>query len=224
MIVYRSRLGVSEGLAGPHEFGYFWTHWMRYYDAMSHHLSEEESSNVDVAGLSRVLHEEILGGQGWQGFLFKNLACGFQARMLSGVHPNSLFIHLQRDEYQAAASILDWRLKTAGSYEHWFSLRPSTYPMAELANDPVAQVVRQIRDIRAEMVGVLQSKGVRSLKVDYQKICEEPMAFVEDVEHCLRSMGSDMKRRETLVPPFSPGRGVKLPGDLQQKLKRALNA
>lgn len=224
MIVYRSRLGVSEGLAGPHEFGYFWTHWMHYNAAMSHRLSEEESSNVDVAGLSRVFHEEILGGQQEQGFLFKNLACGFQAQMLSDVHPNSLFIHLQRDEYQTAASILDWRLKTAGSYEQWFSLKPSTYPLAELAKDPAAQVVRQIRDIRAEMAGVLQREGVHSLQVDYQKMCEEPMAFIDEVVDCLRTMGGDIKRRDTLVSPFTPGRGVELPDELQQKLKRALNA
>jgi LPS sulfotransferase NodH len=223
LIVYRSRLGVSEGLAGPHEFGYFWTHWMRYNDAISHHLSENEILNVDTAGLSRVLHEEILGDEGQQGFLFKNLACGFQARMLSDVHPNSLFIHLQRDEYQTAASILDWRLKTAGSYESWFSLKPSTHPIAELADDPAAQVVRQIRDIRAEMSAIFGSEGIHSLQVDYQEMCEDPMAFVADVERCLRSMGSDIRRRETVAPPFSPGRGVELPGDLQQKLTRALN-
>src|SRR4029077_12035871 len=95
-IVYRSRLGVSEGLAGPHEFGYFWSKWFRLDETRTHHLDDDERATIDLEGLKRALHDELLAMAPY-GFLFKNMPCGFQARDLAAIHPKSLFIHIRRD-------------------------------------------------------------------------------------------------------------------------------
>jgi LPS sulfotransferase NodH len=216
-IVYRSRLGVSEGLAGPHEFGYFWSKWFRFDDARTHHLDDMERARVDLDGLKRTLDGELLS-MAPSGFLFKNMPCGFQARDLAAIHPKSLFVHVRRDIGAAAASILSWRHKLYGNYSTWFSLKPSTYPLAALAHDPVAQVIEQIRSIDRELVEVLAQSGGRTLNVAYESICADPQALVDAVVNELSRLECDVTPRKIEWPAHQAADQVSLPDEISRRL------
>ena len=198
-IAFRSTLGVSEGLAGPHEFGYFWEHYFRYRETRTHHLDEAELARVDLAGLQAALRNEVLANAS-NGFLFKNLTSGFQASTLARLHPRSLFVHIVRDTYSTAASILHWRNRLHGSFEPWFSLKPKAYPLGELKSDPAAQVVAQIRATHDELDDVLSRPGVNALIVDYADLCANPGGIVSRVAKSLHTLGSEMTPRHNRVP------------------------
>lgn len=218
-IVYRSRLGVSEGLAGPHEFGYFWSNWFKFDKARTHHLDDKERAAVNLDGLRKTLHNELLA-LAPHGFLFKNMPCGFQARDLAEIHPSSLFVHVRRDIRYVAASILSWREKMHGNYATWFSLKPSTYPLAALQDDPVAQVIEQVRSIDRELVDVLRQSRGRVLSVAYEDVCANPDAFVAQVVRELRAFGSDLTPRHVEWPSFKAAEQVKLPDEINRRLSR----
>lgn len=218
-IVYRSRLGVSEGVAGPHEFGYFWNHWFRYDLARTHHLAQDELARIDTLGLKNVLEDELLTNAR-EGFLFKNLACGFQAPLLARLHSNSLFIHIVRGRRSTTASILHWRYRLTGSFEQWFSLKPSSYPLANLVHDPVAQVVQQVDSIRSEMAETLSQSGVSAMEARYEEICEDPAGFVGRVAERLADMGCTIQPRQVDFPALALGeRGSSLPDEYRHRLE-----
>ena len=218
MIEFKSYLGISQGVAGPHEFGYFWNYWFRYDLAKSNHLDDEELSRVDLDSLQGTLRHEILSCSGG-GFIFKNLSCGFQARALARLHPKSLFFHVMRDEYCTAASILSWRKRHHGSYQAWFSLKPSSYPLEHLVGDPPLQVLEQVRSTRRELDEIFLNPSIHSLTLSYERICRDPAGFVKLVCERLGSMDCEVTPRKIEIPEFRAGAAMALPDEYERRLR-----
>ena len=218
MIAFQSSLGMSQGVAGPHEFGYFWNYWFRYDLAKSNHLDDQELSRVDLDSLQATLRQEILAYVG-DGFIFKNLTCGFQARTLARLHPKSLFCHVVRDEYCTAASILSWRKHYHGSYHAWFSLKPSSYPLGHLVGDPPLQVLEQVRSTRRELDEIFLNSNVHSLTLPYERICCDPAGFVRLVCERLGSMDCEVTPRKIEIPEFRAGSALALPDEYESRLR-----
>ena len=172
-ITFRSTHGVSEGPAGPHEFGYFWRHWLALDGQPTHHLSAEALGRVDAAGLKGVLEAEILASFG-SPVALKNIICGFHADFLTRLHPASVFVYIDRDLFATAASILASRRQRYGSYDAWWSLKPSTHPFSPPPADAVEEVVRQVRDCRREMQRELARPGVKVIALSYEGLCADP--------------------------------------------------
>jgi hypothetical protein len=214
-----SRHGVTTGLAGPHEFGYFWRHWLRLDESPTHHLDAAAQARVDVDGLGRTIRDELLGPSG-KTFVFKNVICGFHARLLTRAHPASLFIHVTRDLGACARSVLHARRERYDSYEAWWSLKPSAYPFD--APTPAAEVVRQVRDCRAEIADELAAPTVRALELGYDELCLDPRGALERIRTELARLGN------TVPPPFEPiaqlgpSQGLALPPEVEFQLAKAL--
>ncbi len=214
-----SRHGVTEEAAGAHEFGYFWRRWLPVDESPTHHLTPALQARVDTVGLRRALREEILAPFG-TGVVFKNVICGFHARLLTQVHRRSLFVHVTRDDAAVARSILASRFERYGRYDVWWSLKPSTYP---LHGSPVEQVVQQARDCRSEIAAELAHENVHSLELDYGELCADPAAS-------LRAIAAAV---DAVAPPFPEPRGdpeslrssagPPLPYDVESELRAALD-
>ena len=218
-ISLQSTYGVTAGLAGPHEFGYFWRYWFDLDHAPTHHLTPAELERVDTDGLGRVLRHELLGGFD-RPTVFKNVICGFQARLLSRVHANSLFIHVTRDPMATAGSILAARLARYGTHNAWWSLKPGTFDTISRIAEPAAQVARQVLDCRAELAEELASPGVHAITIGYETLCQHPDAQLERVCEAVRQLGGDL-RPLSAVEPLEPSSGPNLPRDLHDALTAA---
>jgi hypothetical protein len=217
-IVLQSSHGVSSGIVGPHEFGYFWRFWLGLDSAATHHLSAAESERVDVAGLGRVLRDELLGGFR-RPTVFKNVICGFQAPLLSRVHPRSLFVHVTRDLTATAASILTARQARLGDVRSWWSLKPSTFDEIRRLEHPAEQVVRQVRDCRAEFSAAFAAPGVHHIELAYESMCRSPREELERLCAALRPLGADLQPAAE-IEPLSASAGPQLPPDLHDALLR----
>jgi hypothetical protein len=218
MIAFNSDGGVSQGVAGPHEFGYFWNHWFHYDLAQTSHLNDDELSRVDLNALQAALRYEILAHVA-NGFIFKSLPCGFQAKTLTQLHPQSVFCHIIRDEYCTAASILTWRKRYHGSYGTWFSLKPRSYPLEHLRSDPPLQVLEQIRSIKSELHDILSQPGINSLTMPYECMCRDPFYFISVVCERIKTMGYEVSPRSITFPQFRERPVVKLPYEYARRLE-----
>ena len=219
-IEFRSQHGVSEGLAGPHEFGYFWRHWLQCDAAPTHHPTPNLLTALDAGGLRAQLHDELLAAFA-QPAVFKNVICGFYAPWLTMVHPRSLFVHIERDLAQTAASILATRFARYGAYEAWWSLKPSTFEELSNVADPAMQVVRQVTDSRREFAAALTVAPVRSLRVGYDELCDAPDGVLSRVASALKELGAEVKSAGVPSPLCASG-APPLPSHLQARLESAL--
>lgn len=222
-IKFESRHGTTSGAAGPHEFGYFWRHWLPLDQAPTHHLAPEMLARVDESGLKSALEDEILASFG-RGVVFKNVICGFHAPFLSRLHPASLFVHVIRDDYDTAASILRSRVERYGSYDRWWSLKPSTYPFPGVSGDPAAEVAQQVLDCRRETAASLASPGVSSIALRYADVCSDPLAALEAICAALTPLGAHLKPAAGNLPRLEASALPVLPNALADGLRTRLQA
>ena len=217
-INFRSVQALTEGPEGPHEFGYFWRHWLKLDDSPNHHLSNIALAAIDRDGLRRALEQEVLASFGAP-VVFRNIICGLHADFLTKLHPVSLYVYVKRDPRDVVSSILKCRKDRFGTYGKWWSLKPSTYPFNDSKNDPVIDVIRQVADCRWEMECELASPGINSLTIEYQEMCKDPHATIEAV----RSKISDMYRPIQMIdydsPKFTVSDQSKMPDGLEFRWK-----
>jgi hypothetical protein len=175
-ITLESLRGETYGAAGPHEFGHFWSHWFHLDRAATHRLTPQESVRVDWEGLRETLHTELLAPFGLP-VMFRNIVCGFQAEMLSAIHPSSLFVYIERDSVDTCVSVFRSRESKFGSIDQWWSLRPTA--LAQLPSDPLDQIVAQVVETKSELTKILRSLGHNSLMLEYKTLCEKPQGVVD---------------------------------------------
>jgi hypothetical protein len=213
-----SDYGTGLGPAGPHEFGYFWRHWLPYDSAPNHHLDAQALSRVDRTGLRRVLRAELLAAFG-RPVVFKNVACGFQARFLTEVHPRSLFVHVTRRTEDTSRSILRARVERHGRLDAWWSLKPSSYPFPELGRDPVRDVVRQVLDCRKDFHAELSAASVQSLELAYEDVCARPDSTLDEIAARIEGLGFSVTARSCGSVALQPSAGPRLSQEIEARLK-----
>lgn len=219
-VALSSRHGVSAGVTGPHEFGYFWRHWLCLDESPTHHLSPEHQARIDVPGLRRALEHELLASFRAP-VAFRNSICGFHAGLLSQVHPATLFVHIRRDPLECARSILACRKERYGSYEAWWSLKPSTWPFGG-QSDPVAQVAHQVIDGRRELELELAAPPVHAIVIEYADLCRTPRESLERIRSGLAALGAELPLLGDLPTTLQTGGGHRLPDALERRLAERL--
>jgi LPS sulfotransferase NodH len=220
-IALRSTHGATPGAAAPHEFGNFWRHWLRL-DAMPNHRGPAtHHATLDADGLRDALRDEIIATVGGP-VMLRNVICGLHARFLTTVHPRSLFVRVERDERPVAASILTARHTRTGTYDAWWSLAPSTYPFSDLGVDPVADVVRQVRDCGADFDDELGAPEVHAMTIGYDALCRDPRGALEAIATAASSLGGTVALVDEGPDPLAPSGGPDLPRALADRLDAAL--
>jgi LPS sulfotransferase NodH len=222
-ILLQSTHGTTPGVAGPHEFGYFWREWLRLDEASTHHLTDAELERVDAAGLRRALVEEILAEFGLPA-VFKNVICGFHARFLTQIHPRTLFVHVTRDPVAAASSILQTRKARYGSYDAWWSLKPRAFDTICQARSPAEAVALQVFHCRREFDSELSRGGVRTISIPYESLCRDPEQEVHRVQEAVEAIGCDIRSSSVPFAPLAISEGPQLPADLRQPLEAFFGA
>lgn len=220
-IALRSRHGVSEGASGPHEFGYFWRRWLDLDSSPTHHLDEPAQSRVDRSGLRAALRDELLA---WHGrpVVLKNLVCGFHARLLSDVHPRSVFVQVTRDRAEVARSIIRSRIDRYGDHRTWWSLKPSTYPFDE--PNAAREVVRQVDDCLAELRRELSQPGVTAIEVAYDEVCAQPERALDAIREAVAQTGYALPALSAPIEELTASSGQALDQELEAELEGALTS
>jgi len=134
-----SRHGVTAGAAGPHEFGYFWMHWLGYNNVIQ--KPAEHESTIDWQGLKSAL--DAVSGEAQCPVIYKNTLFALHLPALQKMQPDAVFIYCKRNLRDAAVSILCTRKERYGTENEWWSLRPPHYEKL-LTKLPDLQVAHQV--------------------------------------------------------------------------------
>jgi len=186
-IKFKSIQGVSEEPWGPHEFGYFWSHWLKLDDFTSHKLSNSHLLKVDKKGLKKQLKTIINVFQ--SPVVFKNIICGLQASFLSSIHPNSLFILIERDTKSVASSILKCRKQRFGNERIWWSVKPSSYSNIIKIESPIKQIKCQILDTSNDLNHELEKPNVNCIRIKYEDLCSNPFKKLQMIRDKVSTLG-----------------------------------
>jgi hypothetical protein len=173
-----------------------------------------------VAGLKAVLEGEMLGGFNLP-LVFKNVLCGFHPDILTRAHSRSIFINIVRDQADTCASVLRTRFERFGSYQAWWSLKPSTYPAFLNPDDPAAEVFAQITDCRREIRQQLAQAGAHAIDVSYEDMCANPQAVLDRIAGEVRDrLAYELQPVAGALPALrSGGGGGRLPPELAERLR-----
>jgi hypothetical protein len=198
-----SRHGVTADPWGPHEFGYFWRYWLQLDGSPTHKLLPELLDRIDRALLRQVL--DRMAGAFDAPIVFKNIICGLQAKFLSDLRPDTLFVLIERDPKAVAVSLLRSRKERYGDDSVWWSLKPSTYAEIRAITSPEDQIERQIFDGARDLHEELAKPGVNSIRLTYEALCSDPVKCLQIVANEMTSLGYPMSLLGS-PSPLTPSR------------------
>lgn len=196
---FNSDYGVTDSPFEPHEFGYFWQHWL---PLSSHHEPASDAlSEVDVAGLTATLAamEQAAGAP----LLFKGVALALVLPYIASMLPTSRFIRVRRPLLDVALSTYRGRVERYGTSDAWWSLRPASFAAMRAAS-PVEQVAAQVSYCEQRIVAALDAlPSSRVCTLDYSELAQRPQealahvaAFVGQVPRAI-DIGAVARGRRT---------------------------
>ena len=190
--------GVTKGPHGPHEFGYFWNHWLKISDLddlldFGHHKPD-----VDWAGLGQVIRS--MQGMFGSGIVFKTIYAGSYIQAFSETFAMPMFIYIERDPVDVALSILKGRMAYYGRASAWWSTYPPNYhALAELPFD--RQIAGQVHSLRNAYEETMQHVCPELVfRLSYLRLCEDPAGVMSEIRDKVKEVhGVNLKTR--LDPP-----------------------
>jgi hypothetical protein len=166
-----SDYGRSDGPDGPHEFGWFWRHYLPLQDDDA--LDRARAARADWSGLRREL--EGLAGVHQRPVWLKNLnAVCFNLASIAEHVPSACFLRIRRDPLAVALSILSARERERGSTGSWWSIRPPGWQRMQ-REPPESQVAWQVLQVERALDRSLPAVGPRrGFSIEYAQLTEAP--------------------------------------------------
>jgi hypothetical protein len=196
---FSSDIGKTSGLLAPHEFWYFWRHFLHLPDVPT--TDEEFLKHSDFDSFSKSL-KGMQAITGKSLFLKGHLINFYLEAFLTKV-PDVFFFYLKRDIRDTALSLYKARIKWTGSAQNWFSHKPRSFGVLQ-EFDPVKQVVGQVYFIEKEIQSKLSNLSERCFSATYEDLCRHPSKIYKElVGRVNRITGSDLDPTYTGPNEFS---------------------
>jgi hypothetical protein len=187
----QSRFGNTVGAHEPHEWGWFWRHWLglegdeHYYEG--NRVLDGDGLKRKLAGLEKVLEAPLL---------FDNVYAMANLEVIARWLPSVMAVHLTRDPYFICNSILNARVERYGNLEHFYGHRPHNIRQLVDIPDPVEQVVLQVKSLLAEVENTLSKHTASHIfTADYTTIVEDPLGTADRFVAFLEGHGASIRRR-----------------------------
>jgi LPS sulfotransferase NodH len=176
---FESDYARTNSLLDIHEWGYFWRHWLEKHSFEDVVRAREQEDELDWAGLrlalANVQHE--FG----KPFVAKNMLGAYHLPRLRRELGPVLYVLIERDELDAAVSILDARRKYYDDPRAWWSYIPPEYPRLKDL-DEWEQVAGQIHYLARFYERALAEVGDDAVvRVTYERLAKEPRTVLAEV-------------------------------------------
>jgi hypothetical protein len=196
---YGSSFGNTSGELGPSECGPF---WYRFFPRRPHYVTADgfpvRARRELRAAVGAFI--EVCGGP----VVYKNVYSTVRMEALAAALPEALFVAIHRDVAANARSILEARLRVAGTQEAWWSVEPpGVEEMLELP--PHEQAVEQVRALDVLVEEAEASIGSeRVLHVAYEDLCADPNRELDRVRQFVADTGCELRGRGEVPASFPP--------------------
>jgi len=213
---YRSDLGFTEGLDGPHEFGYFWKKWFPWlaYEIAEYELINYTELRKELAAWQSVRNEPII---------FKNLIyLTYHIQKIYQEFNNSYFLNIERDDIYTIQSSYLSRLKLFGKKISWFGIKPRNFEdIRELP--PLEQVTAQVLNIKKDIRNQLNLiPENRHITIRYSDLVEDPNSVLLRVENLIGHK-LEFKTNNDIPDQLTNANEEKVDSQLFNDMKRLLN-
>lgn len=199
---FESNYARTSDVRGIHEFGYFWSHWLRQRSPADVARAPENEASIDWDGLRRVLAN--VQAEFDRPFAAKNIYGSYHIERLSQVLGKVLWIWIRRDPLNTAVSILDARRRYYGDESNWWSYAPPEYA-ALTAMAPREQIAGQIACL-ANYYERETAKAPASsvIRVRYSNLCADPAGVLDTVRQRAEALyGCPIAYRDPPPTPFA---------------------
>lgn len=214
---FTSDFGRTSGITGPHEFAYFWEHWLK--PETSHHvIPVSHLKKIDIDGLRNEI-QAILSLYN-KPLFFKSIWFLSNPLLSYRLFTNVYFIFITRDLLSNALSILNARVKYLGDENKWFSVLPLNY--SELKGKPVeVQALEQIKSINDEINKQAEDFPEKVIRITYEELCGNPVDTILKISDYIGIKDIDIHSvRQKLPSSFT----LKNMPDSSEALKRFKDA
>lgn len=185
---YKSNFGRTNGIAEPHEFGYFWSHLLGYREMQEGSIID---SSIDWSRFQLVLNNMAHAFE--HPIVFKSFLSGWHMEKIQEALPKTCWVRIRRNRMQTALSILEMRKKMLGSEHNWASLKPKEYKW--LKTEPywrqIAGQVVFIEKRHSKQILLLPSTNV--IDVTYEQLCREPLKVLNAIIGMMQDQGGDVE-------------------------------
>ena len=174
---FSSDFGKTNSIMEPHEFTYFWSHFLKYNRIAQ--LPPAHDETIDWARLRLVLTNMCEAFQ--SSIVFKSFYLGWHMESFLKVMHKTLFLFVERNILDNAWSLLQIRKKYFGTYEEWASIKPIQFDDLKRL-DPYEQVIGQVYYLNQSYKQQLQRISPdHFLIVPYEELCKRPNEFLHEI-------------------------------------------
>ena len=176
---FDSEFGYSNGPYGPHEFGYFWNHWLKMNSVDDMIIFNRPKPHIDWSGLGQMVQK--MQGLFGSGIAFKTIHAGGHIEAFAGTFRMPIFVYIERAPTDVALSVLAARKACYGCADVWWSTYPPNYhDLKKLKYDhQIAGQVLSLQRAYERALNLVESKLV--LRLNYERLCKEPGIILEEV-------------------------------------------
>lgn len=194
---YSSSFGITKEFWEPNEWGYYWrrSFGIDLNTGMSR-SKECFSSGLDLVGKQVSAMQSVTQTP----IIFDNLDIFHYLSDIATAFENSLFVHINRDTFYVANSILNAKLSRFGDLDSWYALRPQNHEKISRLH-PVEQCVAQVHSIEKDLKRQIQRiDKKRILSVEYEELCKDPEQAILNFRAFVNTHGFQLKLRNNAIP------------------------
>lgn len=216
VIPFTSLLGKTKGLLQPNEFWYFWRRFIP--NVHPEWITPEQEAIIDAAGFRQgISHIQHAFGKP---FAAKGLILQYNLAALHRILGNVLFVHIAREPWRAAHSLLRARRAYYGDEGAWYSAKPPEYEELKKL-EPAEQVAGQVICTQAAIERQFaELPDACHLSVGFDAFRNDPAALYRRIGERIAAMGGTWNPLYTGPRNFEL-REVALEPQLEERLRRA---
>lgn len=215
-IGFDSSIGKTPGILAPHEFWYFWRHFLHITDVPCDDKTFLEKSELSKFRKSLDGIQQVVG----RSLFLKGHLVNFLLEPFSSQVSNVIYFHLKRSVIDTSRSLYRARVEWTGDARSWFSHKPPQYEVLSKM-DPYHQVVGQIYFIEREMQRVAEILGDRYFESSYVEFCRNPESIYLQLADRMNGL-SDSEITAEYSGPSEFLASQKSSSELDRKLESAL--
>lgn len=214
---FASTFGRTAGVSEPHEFGYFWSHHLRYPDMRQRDAAHEDG--IDWAGLRATL--VAMAAAAGRPMTFKPMLMAWHMQTMARHMPRTCFAWITRPARETALSLLKMRRSMYADEARWASLHPRA---PELDGEPPwRQVAAQVVLVERDLARAADALGPETvLRIPYARLCADPDAVLTDVRRLMGSKGHAPARLDVALEPFREGANDALEAEFGERVDEAV--
>ena len=200
-ISFDSDFGKTADLSEPHEFSYFWHHWLKM-EEIPPYYPDSVQDKIDWDGLKLTLRN--MAAEFDRPLLMKASDVGYHIEKFQKVFPEAIFILIRRDLADIALSLQKGRVQYYGDKNIWLGSYPVEYEeIKDLKGmDQIAAQVFYLDQMFES--GIKRIPSSRVVSTTYEEVCKNPNEIVDTVEKRISdATGFTIRKSSAVMEPFS---------------------